>query len=149
MILISQFSYYASYKNVTQASHQLVRKKFKDFAVFSGTYLYNVRHYSTLQNSINGQWCLSLHSLCSPSHHCLANSRTLDLDVHGLPGPNLFSRTFQVLEILRKKFQDSRRHGNPDYTYPKGCFHKCILHPPSPFHAFGITPSLQTSVHHV
>ena len=47
-------------------------------------------------------------------HHCVhiiaeqipRLSRTLHLDFQTIPGPNLFSRTFQVLETLQTQFQD-------------------------------------------
>jgi len=35
-----------------------------------------------------------------------ALSRTLHLGLQDFPGPNSFSRTFQVLEILQTRFQD-------------------------------------------
>jgi len=62
-----------------------------------------------LRNGIEDWRSADKHILASASlhpHHCLANSRTFHLDSQDIPGPDSFSRTFQVLEILLTQFLD-------------------------------------------
>jgi len=42
-------------------------------------------------------------------------SRTFHLNFKDFPAPKSLFSTFQVLEILQKKFRLSRRRGNPEY----------------------------------
>jgi len=65
-----------------------------------------------LRNGIDEWRSADMHILASASlhpHHCVANSRTFHLDFQDIPGPDSFSRTFQVLEILLTQFLDFPR----------------------------------------